>query len=333
MRHVRTRQHAATRVRKPKLSSSWRAVRRTAGCSTGLSRSVSAPRRWRSAKAAPRKARLSLSDAAAREDDFRGRAAHNGRHAGARGFDGCVGSLTVGVNGGRIAERLAEVGEHDGQDTRIDRRGGGVIEVDLRCGHAAILTCVRDSVVRPTPAGARMRAVGSNRDIHHRRARGRRRIIVQQFTRGAPACPQRLSRSTGARSWIRAAIRRWRWKSSWWMAAGGGRRCLRRLDRRARSAGAARRRQEPLSRQGRPARRRERQHADRRALVGWDAVDQHGIGCCSLWSWTARRTSRTWARTPSWAPAWRWPRPRPDRSACRSIATSAASMPTCCRCR
>jgi len=65
-------------------------------------------------------------------------------------------------------------------------------------------------------------------------------------------------------------------------------------------------------------------------LFGWDATDQLTR---TSWNWTARPTRKNWGPTPSWASRWPWRKQRPTRSNCHSTATSAACMPTCCRCR
>ncbi len=67
------------------------------------------------------------------------------------------------------------------------------------------------------------------------------------------------------------------------------------------------------------------------ALMGEDAINQKAIDQALL-TWTALLTSLNWAPTPSWASAWRWPRPRPMLWACRSTGTSAAFTRTSCPC-
>ena len=102
-------------------------------------------------------------------------------------------------------------------------------------------------------------------------------------------------------------------------------RSLGRIHRRARGRGVARRRQEPLRRQGRAQGRRARR--DRIIAPECSGLRRPRPGRArpaADRASTARRTRASSARTPSSAS--RWPRrtPRPRRSACRSIATSAA---------
>ena len=106
-----------------------------------------------------------------------------------------------------------------------------------------------------------------------------------------------------------------------------------RVDGRQRGGRAARRRQGPLRRQGRPEGRRQRRRHDR--------AGARGRGRCRPGSDRrradrARRDRRTRAisgRTPSSACRSPAPTPRPRRTTCRSTATSAASGRPRCRSR
>ena len=107
-----------------------------------------------------------------------------------------------------------------------------------------------------------------------------------------------------------------------------------RVDRRARGARAARRRQEALPRQGRaqgrartsptllgPVVRRARRASTRPASTR------------RCWPPTARRTRARSAPTRCSASRWRRRAPRPTSWRCRSTSTSAARARACCRCR
>jgi len=64
-------------------------------------------------------------------------------------------------------------------------------------------------------------------------------------------------------------------------------------------------------------------------LYGWDATDQKAIDAEML-SLDGTPNKSKFGANAILGTRWRLPRPRPIRSACRSTATSAASMPTCC---
>jgi hypothetical protein len=124
---------------------------------------------------------------------------------------------------------------------------------------------------------------------------------------------------------------------------GGGRRPLEdgSLGRAAVPSGAstartrrrtARRRQEPLGRQGRREGGARGQRRDRRAIVGARPRTRPR----STRDDRARRQREQGpARAPmrSWGSAWRRPKRPRSASGCRSTATSAGSARTCCRCR
>ena len=98
-----------------------------------------------------------------------------------------------------------------------------------------------------------------------------------------------------------------------------------RLDRRPRGGRAARRRQGPLRRQGRPQRGRQRHRHDRaRRSTGSTPPTRPASTRCSSSS-TARRTRARSARTRSSASRWPAPTRRPPRTTCRCTATSAGS--------
>ena len=107
----------------------------------------------------------------------------------------------------------------------------------------------------------------------------------------------------------------------------------RRVDRRPRGRRAARRRHDPLRRQGRADRGPQRDRADRprAARAGRRRPGRHRRP-----PHRPRRDARTRpssGRTPSSACRWPAPTPRPRRTTCRSIATSAGSARGPCRSR
>ena len=69
--------------------------------------------------------------AAGREHHLLGRTAQGGGHGAPGLHHGLLGLLARAVGRGRIGEGVAEVGQHDRQGFRMERRGGVVIEVDV----------------------------------------------------------------------------------------------------------------------------------------------------------------------------------------------------------
>src|ERR1035438_91136 len=70
--------------------------------------------------------------AAGGEDDFVGLGADQGGYLRPRGFDGFTSDATFVIQARRIAKRSAEKRSHRREHSRIERRGGGMIEINSR---------------------------------------------------------------------------------------------------------------------------------------------------------------------------------------------------------
>jgi hypothetical protein len=70
--------------------------------------------------------------AAGGEDDFVGLGAYQGGNLRASGLDSLAGHATFLMQARRIAERAAKKWTHPREHSRIERRGGGMIEINSR---------------------------------------------------------------------------------------------------------------------------------------------------------------------------------------------------------